>query len=108
MKIAISEISTFILTCILTFCKKENKLFYFIDFAKLLTQGSLILFTATSAVILKTENEHHHLSSLSGDNILGTGVRIGRGEDAVASGSNPVMDSAQSAMMKQADYVVGQ
>ncbi|KAM0728019.1 hypothetical protein ACS0PU_005488 [Formica fusca] len=61
----------------------------------------------TSAVILKTENEHHHLSSLSGDNILGTGVRIGRGEDAVASdSSNPVMDSAQSAMMKQADYVV--
>lgn len=60
----------------------------------------------TSAVILKTENEHRHLSSLSGDNILGTGVRIGRGEDAVASGSNPVMDSAQSAMMKQADYVV--
>ncbi|CAL1678789.1 unnamed protein product [Lasius platythorax] len=61
----------------------------------------------TSAVILKTENEHHHLSSLSGDNILGTGVRIGRGEDAVASGSSsPVMDSAQSAMMKQADYVV--
>lgn len=60
----------------------------------------------TSAVILKTENEHH-LSSLSGDNIFGTGVRIGRGEDAVASGSNnPVMDSAQSAMMKQADYVV--
>ncbi|XP_011632406.1 uncharacterized protein LOC105424067 [Pogonomyrmex barbatus] len=62
---------------------------------------------ATSAVIVKTENEHHHLASLSGDNILGTGVRIGRGEDAVASGSiNPVMDSAQSAMMKQADYVV--
>ncbi|XP_025270944.1 uncharacterized protein LOC105255023 isoform X2 [Camponotus floridanus] len=62
---------------------------------------------ATSAVILKTENDHHHLSSLSGDNIFGTGVRIGRGEDAVASGSNnPVMDSAQSAMMKQADYVV--
>ncbi|XP_020291721.1 uncharacterized protein LOC109858652 [Pseudomyrmex gracilis] len=65
---------------------------------------------ATSAVILKTETEHHHLSSLSGDNILGTGVRIGRGEDAVASGSSssstPVMDSTQSAMMKQADYVV--
>ncbi|KAL6424737.1 hypothetical protein ACFW04_010005 [Cataglyphis niger] len=61
----------------------------------------------TSAVILKTENEHRHLSSLSGDNIVGTGVRIGRGEDAVASVSgNPVMDSAQSAMMKQADYVV--
>lgn len=64
----------------------------------------------TSAVILKTETEHHHLSSLSGDNILGTGVRIGRGEDAVASGSSssstPVMDSTQSAMMKQADYVV--
>lgn len=69
----------------------------------------LILFTATSAVIVKSENEHHHLSSLSGDNILGSGVRIGRGEDAVASGSiSPVMDSAQSAMMKQADYVVGQ
>lgn len=75
----------------------------------LLNRGGLTLFTATSAVILKTENEHHHLSSLSGDNILGTGVRIGRGEDAVASGSSsPVMDSAQSAMMKQADYVVGQ
>lgn len=61
-------------------------------------------------MILKTENEHHHLASLTGDNILGTGVRIGRGEDAVASSSsnNPVMDSAQSAMMKQADYVVGQ
>lgn len=87
----------------------NKKTFYFIDFAKLLNQGDLILFTATSAVILKTENEHHHLSSLSGDNIFGTGVRIGRGEDAVASGSNnPVMDSAQSAMMKQADYVVGQ
>jgi len=71
-------------------------------------------FAATSAVILKTENEHHHLASLSGDNILGAGVRIGRGEDAVASssgsgdGGNPIMDSAQSAMMKQADYVVGQ
>ncbi|KYQ53339.1 hypothetical protein ALC60_07531 [Trachymyrmex zeteki] len=62
---------------------------------------------ATSAVIVKSENEHHHLASISGDNILGTGVRIGRGEDAVASGSvSPVMDSAQSAMMKQADYVV--
>jgi len=60
----------------------------------------------TSAGIVKAENEHH-LSNLSGDNILGTGVRIGRGEDAVASGSiSPVMDSAQSAMMKQADYVV--
>jgi hypothetical protein len=69
-------------------------------------------------VILKTENEHHHLASLSGDNILGAGVRIGRGEDAVAStsssssssggGGNPIMDSAQSAMMKQADYIVGQ
>ncbi|KAL0099408.1 hypothetical protein PUN28_020147 [Cardiocondyla obscurior] len=62
---------------------------------------------ATSAVIVKSENEHHHLASLSGDNILGSGVRLGRGEDAVASGSiSPVMDSAQSAMMKQADYVV--
>ncbi|KAL0099406.1 hypothetical protein PUN28_020147 [Cardiocondyla obscurior] len=61
----------------------------------------------TSAVIVKSENEHHHLASLSGDNILGSGVRLGRGEDAVASGSiSPVMDSAQSAMMKQADYVV--
>jgi len=67
-------------------------------------------------VILKTEDEHHHLASLSGDNIVGAGVRIGRGEDAVASSSggggngsgNPIMDSAQSAMMKQADYVVGQ
>ncbi|XP_011877755.1 PREDICTED: uncharacterized protein LOC105567469 [Vollenhovia emeryi] len=62
---------------------------------------------ATSAVIVKSESEHHHLASLSGDNIHGTGVRIGRGEDAVAGGSiSPVMDSAQSAMMKQADYVV--
>lgn len=61
----------------------------------------------TSAVIVKSENEHHHLASLSGDSILGSGVRIGRGEDAVAGGSiSPVMDSAQSAMMKQADYVV--
>ncbi|KAK2580960.1 hypothetical protein KPH14_006025 [Odynerus spinipes] len=60
----------------------------------------------TSAVILKSENEHHRLSSLSGDNVFGTGVRIGRGEDAVASGSGQAMDSAQSAMMKQADYVV--
>ncbi|KAL6254629.1 hypothetical protein P5V15_013936 [Pogonomyrmex californicus] len=70
-------------------------------------RGFLLQYQATSAVIVKTENEHHHLASLSGDNILGTGVRIGRGEDAVASGSiSPVMDSAQSAMMKQADYVV--
>ncbi|KAL6424736.1 hypothetical protein ACFW04_010005 [Cataglyphis niger] len=70
-------------------------------------RGFLLQYQATSAVILKTENEHRHLSSLSGDNIVGTGVRIGRGEDAVASVSgNPVMDSAQSAMMKQADYVV--
>ncbi|XP_076632123.1 uncharacterized protein LOC143347101 [Colletes latitarsis] len=61
---------------------------------------------ATSAVILKTEHEHHQLSSLSGDNVLGTGVRIGRGEDAVAVGTREVMDSAQSAMMKQTDYVV--
>lgn len=60
----------------------------------------------TSAIILKTENDHHRLSSLSGDNILGTGVRIGRGEDAAATGDGNVMDSAQSAMMKQADYVV--
>lgn len=60
----------------------------------------------TSAIILKTENDHHRLSSLSGDNILGTGVRIGRGEDAAATGDGSVMDSAQSAMMKQADYVV--
>ncbi|XP_053998863.1 uncharacterized protein LOC128887221 [Hylaeus anthracinus] len=61
---------------------------------------------ATSAVILKTENEHHQLSSLSGDNVLGAGVRIGRGEDAVATGTREAMDSAQSAMMKQSDYVV--
>ncbi|XP_012230380.2 uncharacterized protein [Linepithema humile] len=60
---------------------------------------------ATSAVIVKAETDTRHLASLSGD---GTGVRIGRGEDAVASGSSisPVMDSAQSSMMKQADYVV--
>lgn len=63
--------------------------------------------TATSALILKTEHDHNRLSSLSGDNILGTGVRIGRGEDAVAVGNKNIMDSAQSAMMKQSDYVVG-
>ncbi|CAL7935389.1 unnamed protein product [Xylocopa violacea] len=62
--------------------------------------------TATSAVILKTEHDHNRLSSLSGDNILGTGVRIGRGEDAVAVGNGNIMDSTQSAMMKQTDYVV--
>ncbi|XP_015435515.1 PREDICTED: uncharacterized protein LOC107191077 [Dufourea novaeangliae] len=61
---------------------------------------------ATSAVILKTEHDHHRLSSLSGDNILGAGVRIGRGEDAVAVGTREIMDSSQSAMMKQTDYVV--
>ncbi|XP_071876453.1 uncharacterized protein [Bombus fervidus] len=61
---------------------------------------------ATSAVILKTEHDHNRLSSLSGDNILGTGVRIGRGEDAVAGINGNIMDSAQSAMMKQTDYVV--
>lgn len=68
-----------------------------------------VFFSATSAVILKTENEHHHLSSLSGDNGLGGGggVRIGRGESALANGNGQAMDSAQSAMMKQADYVVG-
>lgn len=60
----------------------------------------------TSALILKTEHDHNRLSSLSGDNILGTGVRIGRGEDAVAVGNRNIMDSAQSAMMKQSDYVV--
>lgn len=59
----------------------------------------------TSAVILKTEHDHHRLSSLSGD-VIGTGVRIGRGEDAVAPGNGYIMDSAQSAMMKQSDYVV--
>lgn len=65
-------------------------------------------FSATSAVILKAENEHHHLSSLSGDNGLGGGgVRIGRGESALANGNGQAMDSAQSSMMKQADYVVG-
>ncbi|KAK9306180.1 hypothetical protein QLX08_003071 [Tetragonisca angustula] len=60
----------------------------------------------TSAVILKTEQEHQRISSLSGDNILGAGVRIGRGEDAVAVSNGNTMDSAQSAMMKQTDYVV--
>lgn len=60
----------------------------------------------TSAVILKAEHEHHQLSSLSGDNILGTGVRIGRGEDAAAAGTKEIMDSSLSAMMKQSDYVV--
>ncbi|XP_078047492.1 uncharacterized protein LOC144475433 [Augochlora pura] len=60
----------------------------------------------TSAVILKTEHDHHQLASLSGDNILGSGVRIGRGEDAAATGTREIMDSSQSAMMKQSDYVV--
>lgn len=63
--------------------------------------------TATSAVILKTEHEHR-LSSISGDNVFGTGVRVGRGEDAVATGNGHIMDSAQSTTMKQSDYVVGQ
>lgn len=58
-------------------------------------------------MILKSEHDHHQLSTLSGDNILGTGVRIGRGEDAVAGGTREIMDSSQSAMMKQSDYVVG-
>ncbi|XP_076393263.1 mannan-binding lectin serine protease 2 isoform X2 [Megachile rotundata] len=62
---------------------------------------------ATSAVILKTEHEHNQLSSLSGDNVVGSGVRIGRGENADAVGNGNIMDSAQSAMMKQTDYVVG-
>ncbi|XP_017754903.1 PREDICTED: uncharacterized protein LOC108547066 [Eufriesea mexicana] len=62
--------------------------------------------TATSALILKAEQDHNRLSSLSGDNTAGTGVRIGRGEDAVAVGNGNIMDSAQSAMMKQTDYVV--
>lgn len=62
---------------------------------------------ATSAVILKTEHEHHQLSTLSGDNVLDTGVRIVRGEDAVAANTTVVMDSAQSSMIKQTDYVVG-
>ncbi|XP_076168695.1 uncharacterized protein LOC143147374 isoform X2 [Ptiloglossa arizonensis] len=61
---------------------------------------------ATSAVILKTEHEHHQLSTLSGDNVLDTGVRIVRGEDAVAANTTVVMDSAQSSMIKQTDYVV--
>ncbi|XP_076243833.1 uncharacterized protein LOC143185031 [Calliopsis andreniformis] len=61
---------------------------------------------ATSAVILKTEHDHRRLSSLSGDNVLGTGVRIGRGEDAVATDSGHIMDSTQSTTMKQSDYVV--
>ncbi|KAI4480092.1 hypothetical protein M0804_010453 [Polistes exclamans] len=69
-------------------------------------RGFLLQYQATSAVILKTENEHHHLSSLSGDNVLGAGVRIGRGEGAIANENGQIMDSAQSAMMKQADYVV--
>lgn len=60
----------------------------------------------TSAVILKTEHDHNQLSSLSGDNVVGTGVRIGRGENADAVGNGNIMDSAQSAMMKQTDYVV--
>lgn len=60
----------------------------------------------TSAVILKTEHEHNQLSSLSGDNVVGSGVRIGRGENADAVGNGNIMDSAQSAMMKQTDYVV--
>lgn len=66
-----------------------------------------LLFTASSALIVKAESENNQLSSLSGDNISGTGVRIGRGEDAVADGTNFIMDSAQPAMIKHADYVVG-
>lgn len=68
----------------------------------------IFLFAASSALIIKTESENNHLSSLSGDNIVGQGVRIGRGQDAVAEVTDLVMDSAQPAMIKQADYVVGQ
>ncbi|XP_012285726.1 uncharacterized protein LOC105702613 [Orussus abietinus] len=62
------------------------------------------LITST-AVILKAESENNRISSLSGDD-LGAGVRIGRDEDAVADRTDLVMDSAQPAMVKQADYVV--
>ncbi|XP_051158148.1 uncharacterized protein LOC127279676 [Leptopilina boulardi] len=58
---------------------------------------------ATSALILKTEAEENHLSSLSGDN-LGSEVRRGY-ENAVADFSTPVMDSAQN-MLKEPDYIV--
>lgn len=65
----------------------------------------IFLFTASSALILKTETEDNRLSSLSGDN-FGSEVRRGVGfEDAVADFSTPVMDSAQ---LKEPDYVVGQ
>ncbi|XP_017876286.1 uncharacterized protein LOC108622731 [Ceratina calcarata] len=60
----------------------------------------------TSSLILKTEEDHRRLSSLSGDNVYGSGVRIGRGENAVAVSNGNIMDSTQSAMMKQTDYVV--
>ncbi|XP_011297998.1 cubilin [Fopius arisanus] len=58
---------------------------------------------ATSATILKAESENTRLSSLSGDNTLGQGVRIGRGESA---DSNFNMDPAAPAMIKQSDYVI--
>lgn len=67
----------------------------------------LCLLTATSAAILKTESENNQVASLSGDNILGAGVRIGRGEDA-AAGTGLVMDPAHPGTMKQSDYYSGE
>ncbi|XP_063979521.1 uncharacterized protein LOC135163724 [Diachasmimorpha longicaudata] len=58
---------------------------------------------ATSAAILKTETENNRLSSLSGDNTIATGVRLGRGESA---DSTLNMDPAAPAMIKQSDYVI--
>ncbi|XP_034937513.1 uncharacterized protein [Chelonus insularis] len=61
---------------------------------------------ASSAIILKAKEDDNHLVSLSGDNIHNTGVRIGRTDNAVVVESVLGMDSAQTNMMKQADFVV--
>ncbi|KAK0171806.1 hypothetical protein PV328_005206 [Microctonus aethiopoides] len=60
---------------------------------------------ASSTVILKSTTDNNRLSNLSGDSVHRPGVIIGRDNaDAVGSGLN--MDSAQPAMIKQADYVI--
>ncbi|XP_015610299.1 uncharacterized protein LOC107275061 isoform X2 [Cephus cinctus] len=69
------------------------------------SEDSLPNCVATSAVILKAERENNHISNLSEDSLT-SGVRIGRGDDAAAESTDFVMDSAQPAMMKEADYVV--
>lgn len=66
---------------------------------------------ASWAIILKSESENEHLSSLSGGS---AGLRLGREyESAEATDYSAVtstnMDpTGQPAMIKQADYVVGQ